>query len=116
MSYEQYIEQQTQLFAPEQQTQQQENLQLVYDDLLKRFHLLQDALKDEQARVTRLEQLVEDYGKAYDTFSERIVEIPFSTVYNMFLMEQHPTSLFFCVDDHEKLKWVKAPREMGEQP
>ena len=108
--YEQYVAQQTALFAPDRI--QQENLQTVYDDLVKRFHLLQDSLKDEQARVEKLQELLEDYGKAYDTFKERVVELPFSKIYNMFYMEKHPTSLFICVDDHEKCLWVKAPEEM----
>jgi ABC-type phosphate transport system auxiliary subunit len=112
MAYEQYIEEQTRLFAPEEKEQQQKNLQIVYDDLVKRFHLLQDALKDEQARVERLEMLLNDAYNAYDTFKERVVEIPFSKIYNMFYMEQHPTALYMCVNDQEKLLWVKTPEEM----
>jgi hypothetical protein len=110
--YEQYIEEQTRLFAPEQKEQQQKNLQTVYDDLVKRFHLIQDALKDEQARVTALETLLSDAYNAYDTFKERVVEIPFSKIYNMFYMEQHPTSIYMGIDENEKLLWVKTPEEM----
>jgi hypothetical protein len=111
-SYEQYVEQQTQLFEPERQEKQKQDLQTIYDDLVARFHLLQDSLKDEQARVSRLETLLEESYNAYDTFKERTIELPFSLIYNMFYMQEKPTSLFLCVNDHDKLLWAKAPEEM----
>ncbi len=115
-SYEQYIEQQTALFEPERQEKQKQDLQIIYDDLLKRFHLLQDSLKEEQARVVRLETLLEEAYNAYDSFKQRVVEIPFSTIFNMFYMQEKPSSIFLTIDDHDKLICVKDPREIGEQP
>ena len=116
MSYEQYIEQQTAIFTPEdlQRDKQQQDLQLIYNDLVKRFHLLQDSLKDEQQKVQDLKSLLLDYMDHIASFKERVIEIPFSKLYNMFLLEARPSSLFIAVDENNKLKWVKAPHEMKD--
>jgi hypothetical protein len=114
--YDNYIARQTAIFSPEdlERQKQEDDHKLVYNDLLARFHLLQESLKDEQQKVEDLKSIVMDYMNVISSFKERIVEVPFFKLHTMFLLQARPSSLFLCVDENNRLKWVKAPEEMND--
>ena len=115
-AYERYVEQQAVILSQEdlERQKQEDDHKLVYNDLLARFHLLQNSLNDEKQRVDDLKSIIRDYMKEIESFKERVIEIPFSRI-NMFLFQENPKSIFVCVDSSNKLLWAKAPEEMEER-
>lgn len=115
-TYENYVARQTAIFSEEDlaRQKQDDDNKLVYNDLLARFHLLQNSLKDEQQKVEDLKDIVRDYMQKIETFSERVVEIPFSLVKNLFSFQENPTSIFISVSANNKLIWAKGPEEMND--
>ncbi|MFZ0514499.1 MAG: hypothetical protein WAM14_23040 [Candidatus Nitrosopolaris sp.] len=66
-------------------------------------------MRKEQEKKAGLEQALIDFIKSYETFRERIIN---STVSHMLCLEQS-TTLYFCIDDRENIKWCKTESEMN---
>lgn len=118
--YEDYLRDQrkkiNQVLVTEDQIKEQKQVELrqvVYDELLKKYNVLQNEIKEKNEKIEMLEAMVVDDMEKQESFDrDRIVEIPYEKMRLMFLLQDKPTSIFLCFDKENKLKWAKAPNEI----
>lgn len=118
--YEDYVRDQrkkiNQVLVTEDQIKEQKQVELrqvVYDELLKKYNVLQNEIKEKNEKIEMLEAMVVDDMEKLGAYEQdRWIKIPYEKMRLMFLLQERPEFILCCIDKENNFKCAKAPNEI----
>lgn len=118
--YEDYVRDQrkkiNQVLVTEDQIKEQKQVELrqvVYDELLKKYNVLQNEIKEKDEKIEMLEAMVVDDMEKLEAYEQdRWIKIPYEKMRLMFLLQERPEFILCCIDKENNFKCAKAPNEI----